>query len=404
VQFAILFNHFPFLLRVVTDSRAYYAVQDVIYLERGELIDPHSYIRKMVLKATEYGLFLALLMVLSMVKGCRGEEPWTPNDFNWSALTVAPREKWAGLYLNLTKDPLPAHTAMMELGKPSTLSEDSVLLIPFAVGIAIQGLELAVNLGSAVTAVQGCATSDGSAGSIAGCVFGIAGTLFGIGAAVKLANKNSWLEAASNTWDYSNGDAALRAYQTQFRRRSQEVRQKTHEGIMADVLREAGLGEPEFLGYTGEDHTLSARDEDHLHPRAPIFRVLHPTQGLIDIASREHVNATRFTVSFANHGLEKRQSFQHERLSGHLIEARFDGDAAQADPADPSFNAAGGYDHIEGQIKKYGTAEWPGNSVMSMQFYDTTAKSTFGFGSLGIFENGYANGALEALKPRGMPL
>lgn len=173
--------------------------------------------------------------------------------------------------------------------------------------------------------------------------------------------------------------------------------------MITTVLR-ASFGEPEFLGYVPEGHKLSRRDDQHLHPAAPIYRIKHPRHGLIDIASREHVNSTRFTISYANHGLKRRQSFQHERLSDHLMEVRFDDTAANADPANPQFDAAGGFQQIDDSINCRAQGTWQPGSVLSAQFYDTAAGATFGFASLGIFENSDTDSQLQAFQPSGMPL
>ena len=176
-----------------------------------------------------------------------------------------------------------------------------------------------------------------------------------------------------------------------------------HEHFMAKVLQDT-FGEVEFLGYVSPGHKLSLRNDEHLHPEAPIHRVKHFRHGLIDTASREHVNSTSFTISYANSGLRKRQSFQHERLSDHLLEGRFDYSAHTADPANPSYDAAGGYQAVEDAINCYVGGDWQGGEVLSAQFYDTDAQATFAFASLGIFENNDADSSLQAFTPTGQPL
>jgi hypothetical protein len=172
---------------------------------------------------------------------------------------------------------------------------------------------------------------------------------------------------------------------------------------MSDVLRRS-FGDVEFLGYVSQGHRLSGRDADHHHDAAPIHRIRHPRHGLMDIASREHINGTRITITYANHGLEKRQSFQHEQMTQELMEARFDAGASMADPANPSFDAAGGYDGIESQLNCFLNGQWQGEQVLSAQFYDNDAHATFGWASVGIFENSDAEGQLHDFSPRGMPL
>jgi hypothetical protein len=85
----------------------------------------------------------------------------------------------------------------------------------------------------------------------------------------------------------------------------------------------------------------------------------------LSIVSREHVNSTRFTISYANSGLKKGQSLQHERLSDHLLEGRFDYEAHTADPANPSFDAAGGYQAVADAVNCYVGGEWQGGQVLS---------------------------------------
>lgn len=171
---------------------------------------------------------------------------------------------------------------------------------------------------------------------------------------------------------------------------------------MREVLTRS-FGAPEFLGYASLGHRLTLRDEDHLHPRAPIFRIDHPKHGFMDIATRQHKNYTRITATYA-HGLGKRQSFQHERLSDHLFEGRFDEAATEADPANPSFDAAGGYQQIEDGIQCYAGDTWQAGDVLSIQMYDTTANATFAFGSIGIFEDSGVDSALADFTPTGLPL
>ncbi|KAH8656704.1 hypothetical protein BGZ60DRAFT_507933 [Tricladium varicosporioides] len=352
---------------------------------------------------TASSLFLGLLVSLALIRGCHAAEPWTPDNFNWSSLKTVSSDQWNGLYLNLTETPQPMtseHALLFKTGVEGTIGEHRVLFISFALGLAWQAINVAVAAGSIATAIQGCVTSDGSAGSIAGCVFGIAGTILSIGSAFKAAQKAGWFARASNTWDQSGlENIALDV----FSKRAQLEMQDFHENLVADILRRS-FGEPEFLGYVSKSHRLAGRDDEHTHPAAPLYRINHPRHGKIDIASRDHVNGTRFTISYANHGLAKRQSFQHERLSDHLMEARFDTGASNADPANPSFDAAGGYQQIENEVACFAGKTWQPGQVLSAQFYDNDARATFGFASLGIFENNGADSTLQGFTPHGMPL
>ncbi|KAI1109268.1 hypothetical protein F5Y14DRAFT_458465 [Nemania sp. NC0429] len=392
-----------FLKTVWNDSISYYAAQDVVDLERAELIQVISYTRTLGIKMAGSTFLLLFMLIFALFKPCKAEEPWTPDDFDWGAFHIAPRDQWNGLYINLTENPLPGNytlSELAELGRPGSLAGYDVLFLPFLFGFAWQAATFTANLGSAVTTIQGCVTSDGSAWSVAGCVFGLAGTLLSIGSGYQAAKKTGWFARASNSWA---GSGLENIELDVFSKRSQDLHQEIHEFLVHEVLSRS-FGTPEFLGYVFDGHRLSRRDDEHLHPRAPIFRIHHPRHGLMDIASRQHVNSTRFTISYANHGLAERQSFQHERLSNHLFEGRFDEMAHEADPRHPSFDPAGGYQQIEDSIKCFAQGEWQPGALLSAQMYDTQAQATSGFASMGIFENHDTDSSLQDFTPRGQPL
>jgi hypothetical protein len=159
-------------------------------------------------------------------------------------------------------------------------------------------------------------------------------------------------------------------------------------------------------------HRLAGRDDEHLHKEAPVFRFLHPRHSLMDVAARRHVNGTRFTLSYAGKatsGNTKRQSFQHERLSNEVFMARFDESAAMADPSNPTFDASGGYQQLEDTISSFigqNGNTWPASSVVDMQMYDASSRSTFGWATMGIVDQdtGSTVDGVEAITPAGMPL
>lgn len=394
----------PTLIRnSFTNTRDYYAGRDVVDLERAELIKIISWTRRMGLKMTGSALFLGLLVCLALVTSCKADV-WTPDDFDWDALQVAPEHQFKGLYLNLTENPVPEHSELMSLGEAGEIDGHRVLFITFSFGLAFQVLKGVVGAASFALAVKGCVTNDGSAEEIIECVLGLAGTAFSLGTAFKAAKNAGWFARASNTWSNSGlENIALDVFQ-----KRDLDQQAEHEATIRHVLRSTFGSDPVFMGYVHESHRLGKRDADgdHLHPLAPIYRFAHPKRGLVDVASREHAdNSTRMTFSYANHGLEKRQSFQHERLSDHVFEGRFDGDAARADPGgDVSFDASGGYQQIEDGVKCFVGGSWPEGKALSAQFYDTVNKGTFGFASLGVFENHDNDGDLQAFSPSGMPL
>ncbi|KAJ7828463.1 hypothetical protein B0H14DRAFT_2516606 [Mycena olivaceomarginata] len=359
----------------------------------------------MTFKPTGGALLLAFIFCLSLISVCHALPPWTPEDFDWNSLPVAPRDQWRGRYLNLTQHPLPNHpkiALLMEIGEPGQIDGTDVLFIPFIVGLAWQALNVAVGIGSIATAIQGCATSDGSAGSVAGCVFGIAGTVLSIGSAFKAAQSAGWLARAHSGFEGSGlENIALDVFQ---KRVEDDWHQARHDDLMSRVLGDFSREPIEFLGYAPEAHRLARRGEGDLHPHAPVFRFTHPKYGLMDIVSRDHANSTRFTVSYVgpNTRFGKRQSFQHETLSTDLFEARFDGGIEAQDPG-ADFNAASGYQQIENTIQCFGPGTWEAGNVLSAQMFDNSAQETFAFASMGVFADDSTDGTLEAFTPRGMP-
>ena len=85
---------------------------------------------------------------------------WTPDDFDWSTLKLAP--DWQGLYLNLSEYPLlarPEHASLIATGKNGTIKGDAVVFLPFAIGFSWQALQVAVGIGSPITVIQSCITT-----------------------------------------------------------------------------------------------------------------------------------------------------------------------------------------------------------------------------------------------------
>jgi hypothetical protein len=154
-------SRLPIVLRdFVACTRSYYSAQDVVDLERGELIELVSWTRKMTLKMTGSSLFLGLLVFLALMRSCHAQTVWTPDDFDWSTLKLAPDGQ--GLYLNLSAYPFPArseHAALIATGRNGTIEGDAVVFLPFAIGFVWQTLKVVVGIGSVITAIQSCTTT-----------------------------------------------------------------------------------------------------------------------------------------------------------------------------------------------------------------------------------------------------
>ncbi|KAI1409880.1 hypothetical protein F5Y13DRAFT_192891 [Hypoxylon sp. FL1857] len=395
-------------------------------------------------------LFVGFLLMGSSLRTCKAEiipnstmtvtkafntTKWQPNNFPWEekrALSGA-KETWKGLYVNLTENKHAAAVLTPDVahfrtstGRNISTTTDLAVIEPHehflpalawfagmswatAGEIALTGLTI---LGT-ISAIQGCVTDDGSAWGNFNCVVGILGSVVGIGQAARGAYAGikalGWFARSSPKWLATGLDAIeLAAFAK--RELHPERYQILHERLISHALNQT-FGESEFIGYASEDHRLGARHDEHLHPLAPIFRFRHPRHGLMDVAAREHISGTRFTITYAN-GLEKRgldhlgrrQSFQHEALNGAILEARFDEEAAQADPCNPTFDAANAFDQLENEIKCFTNGNWPDGSVLKAQIYDSSCEATMGFVHMAFFENNSTAEVLQNMKPAGMPL
>ncbi|KAI4860426.1 hypothetical protein F4820DRAFT_109505 [Hypoxylon rubiginosum] len=363
---------------------------------------------------------------------------WQPHDFNWEAARArsGPKSTWKGLSVNLNESsharafltPDKAHFRIANVTSNVT-STDLIVAKPHELIVPVvlawfAGLSWAtiaevtttgLTIAGTVSAIQGCVTDDGSNWGTFNCIVGLAGSIWGVGQAAKAAYAGAkalgWFARSSATWLGSGLEAIELSAFTKRGEMNPEHYQIVHERLVSHVLNQT-FGSSEFIGYAGEDHRLGARHDEHLHPRAPIFRFSHPRHGLMDIASREHVDGTRFTITFAN-GLEekrgldrlgRRQTFQHEALNGDILEARFDEEAANADPCNPSFDAQAAFGQIEDTIGCFTQGSWPDNGVLKAQLYDSSCEATFGFIHMGFFANSNDATKLENLQPAGMPL
>ena len=193
---------------------------------------------------------------------------------------------------------------------------------------------------------------------------------------------------------------------------SEMAAQNVHNYFVYRALHDISEHQPEFLGYAEDHHRLARRDFG-THPAAPMFRFRHPKHGDMHLVSRDSEDGTHFTVSYADHpthlsGFDKREeTFRHERFSSHVVEARFDSEASNADPASIQLDAANAFGTIESTLECFVSAN--GNDikdgqVLSMQFLDNANQATFGFGSVGIFPDADLGGVLKDFTPRGLPL
>ncbi|RWA04938.1 hypothetical protein EKO27_g10172 [Xylaria grammica] len=378
---------------------------------------------------------LGLLVLLGSLRTCNAA---SIQSANITAMTEAkralsgPKGTWKGLYVNLTDNKHAASVLTTDVAlyrADSAITSDLTIfngtdprtdILPVLAWLVGMSWATVVEVGvtgvavaGTVSAIQGCVTNDGSSWGNFNCIVGIVGSVVGIGQAARAAYAGAkalgWFARSSSTW-LDSGLEAIELSAFAKRELHPDRFQIIHERLISHVLNET-FGHSEFIGYASADHRLGARDDEHLHPHAPIFRFKHPRHGLMDIAAREHLTGTRFAISYAN-GLEKRgldhlgrrQSFQHEQLSGEILEARFDEEAAQSDPCNPMFDAAGAFDQLEDAIGCFTGGSWPDGNVPKAQVYDSSCEATMGFAHAAFFENNSTADVLKNLEPSGMPL
>ena len=350
-------------------------------------------------------------------------DKWTPETFNWTALEVGPRESWKGLYLSSETSIASTLTqGIAELTDVRTTQDGvSTLAAPWLLGLAWHSLDLVLTGSGLWSTINTCKQNKGQADNIYLCVSGLVTTILGIGgeaaAAKRFAESRGYLGVARNAWlqsgleqidlreftrDIDGLDAAMNM-----------TSQKAHNHFVHKAIRGLSVGGDdavEFIGYAPESHKL-ARRSSTIHPLAPMFRFTHHRHGPMQLTSRDTgENGMHFTISYGDHpthhaSQEKRDEFfRHERLDENLMEARFDSEAAAADPGDITFNGAEAFDQIEKQVECFTGDGWNEGNVLSVQMYDQANQATFGYGSVGIFPDNGVDSALEDFTPRDMPL
>lgn len=83
--------------------------------------------------------------------------------------------------------------------------------------------------------------------------------------------------------------------------------------------------------------------------------------------------------------MKRQEVYDKEALDTGVLEARFDADASEADPASISADAGTLFNTFEPEVSCFMGGNVKDNSVLDVQMYDTTNKATFGFGMCSNF-------------------
>ena len=179
-----------------------------------------------------------------------------------------------------------------------------------------------------------------------------------------------------------------------YNKRDLATAQNAHEDFVRRQLRSLSSKEPEFLGYAQDDHRLAKKDFG-LHPRVPMFQFDHFKHGSMEITTRNTLNSTYITAAYAGHPthllgrrqindlkqrMKRDEVYDHELFKTGVLEARFDGDASEADPASIEPEAGKLFDTFEPEVECFMSDGYKGGNVLDVQMYDKTNKATFGFG------------------------
>lgn len=126
-----------------------------------------------------------------------------------------------------------------------------------------------------------------------------------------------------------------------------------------------------------------------------IYRQLISLLHLEKFTSRDTYNGTLFTLAHAGksthllgrrrlkelHAKVKRgEDYDHETLTGGAVEARFDAEASNADPATLSAETGSLFNTVYPGMDCFMHQDLKDSSVLDVQMFDKTNRATFGFG------------------------
>lgn len=78
--------------------------------------------------------------------------------------------------------------------------------------------------------------------------------------------------------------------------------------------------------------------------------------------------------------MKRQEVYDHEMFETGVLEARFDGDASEADPASINSDAGTLFNTFEPDISCFMKDDYKDKNILDVQMYDKTNKATFGFG------------------------
>ncbi|KAI7223498.1 hypothetical protein KC333_g378 [Hortaea werneckii] len=354
-------------------------------------------------------------------------DKWTPEGFDWSRI---PSHEGT-LHQNVsatgpTTRELVVYAAERHNMTELEASSAEHIAISAAIGWAVaRPVSIVLGAGGVASTIGGCvsAIKDSTAKNWSLCTLGLAATIGSFGYAksgdkvlkalkTKIYSKDKWIPTGLDDIEmdiFSKRHAWKRELDAGLESRSlmedEHYNQMAHNYFTHNLIRDAGYSDVEFLGYEDEKHQLSKRSTE-IHPLVPRFRFTHHKYGPLVMATKETNSTHHITLhpEDSDPKLALRDAeFRKERLSDHLMEGRFDKEASEADSAHLSATARGSfdlvYDSLECFVNDQGLTQWPSKGTIDMQMYDNTNKMTFGYGSIGIFDDHSTDPQFGDLKP-----
>lgn len=403
-------------------------------------------------------------------------DKWTPQSFDWDSHVG----RYGCATQNVTANP-PTKDLVVHANVKQGMNETDLVIherfpIAITLGAAVRVAGWLTSAGGAISTAIGCweyltaesKEEETTAASRTSCVLGLASTVLGFGckscviilqrytrkliriivaglgkyiekqqatiAALRAAARPPQLDPVDlgagfrDTMELAGfGRRAKRHADSYLRERGlsteEEYMQYFHDDFTANMIRDAKLGEGEFLGYANDTHPLSKRDG--VHALVPRFSFEHPKHGSMVLATRFTNETMHVAVEphvIGNPKVHKRyqEKYRAEVLDNHrVLEGRFDVEAAQADPGNPTVDAAEMFGAAEDTLHcMFGDNPWDTTQLIDMQFYDDSNRATAGestrpqstceyatdkpagYASIGVFDDQSHDGDLSNTMPQ----
>ncbi|KAJ5312372.1 hypothetical protein N7508_003202 [Penicillium antarcticum] len=361
-----------------------------------------------------FPVWIALSGLSFVVAGTK----WTPENFDWDSLTCNDTIP-SGLWMNRHEAPPTTDLSLLPDHHPTNINSVGIsqVAVLAVLGWAWRGASLAAATIGLKNSVHSCKqTANGDAGW-GPCIEGLFTTVVGFGGVASAERKLLHRGGRLIMPNRFLADGTVDLEMNTLTRRDVDA-QNNHDDFVYIQLRSLSSRDPEFLGYAKSDHRLAKKDFGN-HPLVPMFRFDHFKHGSMEMTTRDTMNGTFITAAYTGHpthllgrhqiedlktNMKRQEVYDKEALNTGVLEARFDADASRSDPASISADAKTLFNTFEPEVSCFMGGNVKDHSVLDVQMYDKTNKATFGFGTIGVFNNDDDAHSIEEMEPAGMPL